>query len=93
MCILLAGPGGFGMYRQLTINLLGVELGDFTAVKGKSLIEAIDGIELADLDNEQKNAVIVVNTDIKSPDDIIEAILEIGITFERFYWINGVCLM
>ena len=81
------------MCRQLTINLLGINLRDYTAVEGKAVIEAIGGIELADLDFEQKNAVIVVNTDIKSPDEIIAAILSAGITFERFYWINKACLM
>ncbi|MHB8917468.1 MAG: hypothetical protein ACYC4H_05540 [Desulfocucumaceae bacterium] len=81
------------MYRQLTINLLGVKLGDFTAVEGKAAIEAIGGIELAVLDCKQKNAFIVVNTDINSPDEIIGAVLETGITFERFYWVNKACLL
>ncbi|MFZ5632424.1 MAG: hypothetical protein ACOY40_06205 [Bacillota bacterium] len=73
------------MCRQVKINLQGLSLGRLTSDEARKLIMEIRGIELVEFEPGEREAVIVGNTSLNSPDEILRAILEAKLKFSRYY--------
>lgn len=73
------------MCRQVKIKLQGLRLGGHTSEEARKIIMRINGIETVEFEPGEKEALIVGNTSLNSPDEILRAILEAKLEFRRYY--------
>ncbi len=72
------------MSGQARLYLGRLNLENFTHDEARQIIAGIQGVVLADLNFDKREAMIVINTCKSSPETVIENILKAGLTFKRF---------
>lgn len=72
------------MSSQVKLRLTKLITGSYTPEEVRSIISGIPGVELAYLDPDNREALILINSRVSSPDGIMEKILNSGLMFKRY---------